>query len=49
MKEDGCTKVELTNDKEVYGAGLANNIDLAAKARAWRSSPTTRSTRVSTA
>src|SRR5688500_6655859 len=28
MKEDGCTKVQLTNDKEVYGAGLANNIDL---------------------
>jgi branched-chain amino acid transport system substrate-binding protein len=33
MKEDGCTKVQLTNDKEVYGAGLANNIDLAAKAQ----------------
>ena len=27
MKEDGCTKVQLTNDKEVYGAGLANNIE----------------------
>ena len=24
MKEDGCTKVQLTNDKEVYGAGLAS-------------------------
>ena len=33
MKEDGCTKVQLTNDKEVYGAGLAANIDLAAKAQ----------------
>ena len=30
MKEDGCTKVELTNDKEVYGAGLATNIEQAA-------------------
>jgi branched-chain amino acid transport system substrate-binding protein len=33
MKEDGCTKVQLANDKEVYGAGLANNVDLAAKAQ----------------
>jgi branched-chain amino acid transport system substrate-binding protein len=32
MKQDGCTKVEMTNDKEVYGAGLSKNIDLAAKA-----------------
>jgi len=31
MKEDGCTKVELTNDKEVYGAGLANVIQGTAK------------------
>ena len=31
MKEDGCTKVQLTNDKEVYGAGLAKNIELAAQ------------------
>jgi branched-chain amino acid transport system substrate-binding protein len=31
MKEDGCTKVELTNDKEVYGAGLAQAIVIAAK------------------
>jgi branched-chain amino acid transport system substrate-binding protein len=31
MKQDGCTKVFMTNDKEVYGAGLAKNIDLAAK------------------
>jgi branched-chain amino acid transport system substrate-binding protein len=33
MKEDGCTKVQMTNDKEVYGAGLAANIELAAKAQ----------------
>jgi branched-chain amino acid transport system substrate-binding protein len=33
MKEDGCTKVQLTNDKEVYGAGLSANIVLAAKAQ----------------
>jgi len=32
MKEDGCTKVFMTNDKEVYGAGLAKNIELAAEA-----------------
>ena len=31
MKEDGCTKVAMTNDKEVYGAGLARNIELSAK------------------
>jgi branched-chain amino acid transport system substrate-binding protein len=30
MKEDGCTKVQMTNDKEVYGAGLAQNIQLSA-------------------
>jgi branched-chain amino acid transport system substrate-binding protein len=33
MKQDGCKKVELTNDKEVYGAGLAKNIQLAAKSQ----------------
>lgn len=33
MKQDGCTKVEMTNDKEVYGAGLAKNIELAAKSQ----------------
>jgi branched-chain amino acid transport system substrate-binding protein len=32
MKKDGCTKVFMTNDKEVYGAGLAKNIQLAAEA-----------------
>ena len=31
MKEDGCTKVQLLNDKEVYGAGLARNIEFSAK------------------
>jgi branched-chain amino acid transport system substrate-binding protein len=31
MKKDGCQKVFMTNDKEVYGAGLAKNIELAAK------------------
>jgi branched-chain amino acid transport system substrate-binding protein len=30
MKQDGCTKVFMTNDKEVYGSGLAKNIQLAA-------------------
>jgi branched-chain amino acid transport system substrate-binding protein len=33
MKEDGCTKVQMTNDKEVYGAGLASNIQSAAEAQ----------------
>ena len=33
MKEDGCTKVQLTNDKEVYGAGLAKNIESSAEAQ----------------
>ena len=31
MKQDGCTKVEMANDKEVYGAGLSKNIQDAAK------------------
>ena len=31
MKEDGCTKVQLLNDKEVYGAGLSRNIEGSAK------------------
>jgi branched-chain amino acid transport system substrate-binding protein len=30
MKGDGCTKVAMTNDKEVYGAGLSRVIELAA-------------------
>src|SRR5689334_3353830 len=33
MKQDGCTKVQLLNDKEVYGAGLARNIESSAKAQ----------------
>ncbi|WP_084286144.1 branched-chain amino acid ABC transporter substrate-binding protein [Solirubrobacter soli] len=33
MKQDGCTKVQLLNDKEVYGAGLASNIESSAKAQ----------------
>jgi branched-chain amino acid transport system substrate-binding protein len=33
MKEEGCTKVQMTNDKEVYGAGLAENIQSAADAQ----------------
>ena len=31
MKEDGCTKLAILNDKEVYGAGLARNIEASAK------------------
>ena len=33
MKEDGCTTVFMTNDKEVYGAGLARNVQSAADAQ----------------
>jgi branched-chain amino acid transport system substrate-binding protein len=33
MKQDGCAKVAMTNDKEVYGAGLAKNIETSAKAQ----------------
>jgi len=33
MKQDGCTKVAMTNDKEAYGAGLARNVELAAKSQ----------------
>src|SRR4051812_12731548 len=31
MKQDGCTKVAEVNDKEVYGQGLAKNVEIAAK------------------
>jgi branched-chain amino acid transport system substrate-binding protein len=31
MKKDGCTSVYILNDKEVYGAGLAKNIENSAK------------------
>jgi branched-chain amino acid transport system substrate-binding protein len=30
MQQEDCTTVFMTNDKEVYGAGLARNIELAA-------------------
>ena len=33
MKQDGCTNVAVTNDREVYGAGLAKNVEIAAKAQ----------------
>src|SRR5215212_9235556 len=31
MKEDGCKSVNIFNDKTTYGAGLARNVELAAK------------------
>jgi branched-chain amino acid transport system substrate-binding protein len=31
MKQDGCAKVQLLNDKEVYGAGLGRNIESSAE------------------
>jgi branched-chain amino acid transport system substrate-binding protein len=31
MKQDGCTSTYILNDKEVYGAGLAKNIENSAK------------------
>jgi branched-chain amino acid transport system substrate-binding protein len=31
MKKDGCTKVAIANDKEVYGAGLARVVELTSK------------------
>src|ERR671914_784519 len=31
MQEDGCTAVFMTNDKEVYGSGLATNIENSAQ------------------
>jgi branched-chain amino acid transport system substrate-binding protein len=31
MKEDGCKSLHIFNDKTTYGAGLARNIELAAK------------------
>jgi branched-chain amino acid transport system substrate-binding protein len=33
MKEDGCRKVQILNDKEVYGSGLAENISRSAEAQ----------------
>ena len=32
MKEDGCKSVHIFNDKTTYGAGLAKNVESAAKA-----------------
>ena len=32
MKEDGCRKLQVLDDKEVYGAGLAQNVRSAAEA-----------------
>src|SRR6185436_8511609 len=31
MKEDGCTSVNIFNDKATYGAGLAKNVEQSAK------------------
>jgi len=31
MKEDGCTKIAIANDKETYGAGLAKVVEINAK------------------
>ena len=46
MKQDGCANLQLVNDKEVYGAGLAKNIELSAKAQSLTDHrPTSRSTR----
>ena len=33
MKKDGCTKLSILNDKEVYGAGLSRNIESSAKSQ----------------
>jgi branched-chain amino acid transport system substrate-binding protein len=33
MKKDGCTTAYILNDKEVYGGGLARNIEAAAEAQ----------------
>jgi branched-chain amino acid transport system substrate-binding protein len=36
MQQDGCRNVFMTNDKEVYGAGLAANIERSARGLALR-------------
>jgi branched-chain amino acid transport system substrate-binding protein len=36
MKEEGCQSAHIVNDKEVYGAGLARNIENAAKEQGLR-------------
>jgi len=33
MKGDGCSSVYILNDREAYGAGLAKNVEIAAKAQ----------------
>ncbi len=33
MKKDGCAKVAMANDKEVYGAGLGRNVEIAAESQ----------------
>jgi branched-chain amino acid transport system substrate-binding protein len=33
MKNEGCTKVAIANDKETYGAGLARLVEIKAKAQ----------------
>ena len=45
MKEDGCASVNIFNDKTTYGAGLAKNVESAAKEVGLRSRGTTARTR----
>jgi branched-chain amino acid transport system substrate-binding protein len=33
MEEDGCQRLAILNDKEVYGAGLAENVETAAEGK----------------
>ena len=33
MKEEGCESAAMVNDREVYGAGLARNVEIAARAQ----------------
>jgi branched-chain amino acid transport system substrate-binding protein len=33
MEEDGCTTVGILNDQEVYGAGLAENVEIAGEGK----------------
>ncbi len=33
LKKDGCTTVDIWNDKSTYGAGVAKNVELSAKAQ----------------
>ncbi len=45
MKQDGCTKVAMANDKETYGAGLARLVQMGPRTPASRSPATRGSTR----